>query len=138
MEPAKKVSIIRYIYLYLLTAISIVIIIVAAIGSLNLVLREYVFDVKDWSEFEDYYECTDDTLFYSYDTKGTKVAKDPTLTTEQMKAQKEECNQKTKEKRRLQHINDLKRDLVYYLAMLIVGLPLYIYHWGIIKKEHKK
>lgn len=138
MEKAHKVSIIRYIYLYLITAISIVLIIIAAVQALNLVLREYVFNVKDWNAFEDYYECTDDTLFYTYDTKGVRVQKAPILSEEEKQTAKDECIVKTKEKRELQHNNDLKRDMVTWLSMLIVALPLYIYHWGIIKKEARK
>lgn len=138
MEQTHKVSIIRYIYLYLITAISIVLIIIAAVQAINLVLREYVFQVKDWNAFEDYYECSDDTLFYTYDTKGTRVKKDLNLSEEATKAQKDECIIKTKEKRELQHNNDLKREMITWLSMLIVALPLYIYHWGIIKKEARK
>lgn len=138
MEQNHKVSIIRYIYLYLVTTISIVLIIIAAVWAINLVLKEYVFQVKDWNEFEEYYECSDDTLFYTYDTKGLRVEKAPALSEAEKKTEKEECIKNTKEKRELQHSNDIKRDMVTWLAMLIVALPLYFYHWGIIKKEARK
>lgn len=138
MENEHKVGIIRYIYLYLITAISIILIIFAAVQAINLVLREYVFQIKDWNAFEEYYECTDDTLFYIYDTKGTKIEKTPILSEEEKKTAKDECIVKTQEKRELQHNNDLKRDMVAWLSMLIVALPLYFYHWGIIKKEARK
>lgn len=140
-DKAKKVSIIRYIYLYLVTAITIVMIIVSAVGFIKLALEEYVFDVKGWGELENpknYYECTDDFLFYTYDANGQRVAKDPAKSKEQMEAEKEQCLMDTQQARRLQDENEVKRELVWWLSMLVVALPLYLLHWGIIRKESKK
>mgnify|MGYP003395998591 CR=1 FL=1 len=67
-----------------------------------------------------------------------KVLKDTGKTKEQMKTEKEECIKRVSERNKLQHQNQVKMDLISWIAMLIVALPLYLYHWGLIKKEHKK
>lgn len=141
MEKAQKISVIRYIYLYLVTAITIVLIIISAIGLIKIALNEYVFEVKTWEQLEDpklYYECSEDMLFYSSSPKGERVLKDPTKTRAEMDSEKEECLKNAKERREMQHINQVKTDLVWWLSMLIVALPLYLFHWGVIKRDQKK
>lgn len=114
-----RFKLIRYIYLYLVTAICIVLILVSTIGLINLVLKEYVFDVKDYSEIYVGQNCNMDV---SVNSEPAKL---------------EECKKADLERAEIEADNNLKRDLVNYLAMLIVALPLYFYHWGIIKKENK-
>ena len=139
----KAPGIIRIIYLYLVTAISIVVILISAIGVLNVVLSEYVLKVQPWSAFDNYayYECTDPYSTYyagvitddmlEYDEFGSVIY--PELTDEQIA----DCEADVDERNRLSHLNDVKRDLTWYLSMLLVALPLYLYHWGVIRKEHK-
>ena len=141
MEKVKKVSIIRYIYLYLITAITIIMVIISSVGFIKIVLEKYVFEVKGWGELEDpksYWECSDDTLFYTYDTAGKRVPKDVAKTKEQMEKEKTECQESTKLRREIQDDNELKREIVWWLSMIIVALPLFLLHWGIIRKESKK
>ena len=144
MEPVKKVSIIRIVYLYLVTAISIVLVIIGAIGLLRIVLNEYVFDVKSWSEMElenpkNIYECTDDSLLYTYDpASGKSIKKYPNKSQTEIDAEKAKCLEEAKISRLNQAKNDLKQEIVMWLSMLIIALPLYFVHWGIIKKENKK
>ncbi len=141
MDKVKKVSVIRYIYLYLITAITIVMVIVSSVGFLKIVLEKYVFDVKTWNALTDpktYYECSDDTLFYTYDTAGKRVAKPPVKTPEEMEKERAKCMEDTKARYILQDENELKREIVWWLSMIIVALPLFLLHWGIIRKESKK
>ncbi len=140
MEKSNKFSIIRFIYLYLVTAITIVMIIVSTVGFIRIVLNEYVFDVKSWDAFQSpkLYECSEDTLFYTYNEKGVRVPKDGQLRTDaMMKAEIDECVNTTSEMRKAQHINEVKTEVVMWLSMIIVALPLYLYHWGVIKRENK-
>lgn len=141
-EPkSSKSGIIKYVYLYLVTVITIVMVIISAVGFLKIVLEEYVFDVKGYNELMDpktYYECSDDTLFYTYDAAGKRVPKVVGKSKEEMEAEKLKCQTETQERYILQDNNELKREIVWYLAMLIVAFPLYLIHWGIIRKEGKK
>ena len=141
MEKSKKISTIRYIYLYLVAAITIVLMIISAIGFVRIVLNEYVFSVKTWEQLEDpknYYECGDEALFYVYNEKGVRVLKDSSKTKEEMKQEREECLKKAGERREIQHENQIKTDLVWWLSMLIVALPLFLFHWRLIHKDYKR
>lgn len=120
-------------YLYLMTAITIVITLVSTIGMINLALNEYVFDVKGYNEiYRDYYQCGEDG-------SGMKLAPDALSQQKELTPEEvTECKKKIDEQRELEHQNDVKRDFVTWISMLIVALPLYFYHWGIIKKENKE
>jgi hypothetical protein len=128
----------RYIYLYLVTVITIILLIISSIGFIDLFLRNYVLNVKDYAELEDPYECADDALFYNYGPNGEKLPKKAVMTDTEKTQTKDECMVKAMEKRHLQAVNQMKRDIAWDLAMLLVSLPLYLYHWGIIKKDSKK
>jgi len=134
---AKKGSfpLIRNIYLYLICAISMVIIIISAIGLIRIVLQNYVFDVKDYMYLETPYECNDDVLYYQNSADGlTRVVK-PGLTEEVKMQMKQKCTASYDLKYKEQSKNNIKRELVDYIAMLIVAIPLFFFHWRIVRKE---
>ncbi|MFA5948324.1 MAG: hypothetical protein WC806_05170 [Candidatus Gracilibacteria bacterium] len=136
--PSPKFKIIRYIYIYLVTAICIVITLISAIGFVKIVLDEYVFGVKEYDAFDKAYECQDDTLFYIYDTKGIKQEKYPNISATDKETKRAVCEKEQKDIKQLRHINNIKMNLSSNLAMLLIAFPLYLYHWGVIKKENKK
>ncbi|MBU1151889.1 hypothetical protein KJ632_03640 [Patescibacteria group bacterium] len=129
-----KRKLIRHIYLYLVTAITIVLILISTIGFINLFLRKYVLDVKPYDEFTKPYECEEQNLLYRYDG-NVQQKKNPNLSKVQEEELIAQCEADEEINRELRNKNDLKRDIAQYLAMLLVALPLYFYHWGIIKKE---
>jgi hypothetical protein len=150
-QKSDKVRILRYVYLYLITAISIILIIISAIGFINLILKNYVLGVKDWNELQSpaLYECSDGTLFpiaVAPDQQGMTPAKiaapvsaaTSILTEEQKAAKKSECIAQATERNHLQAVNTTKQDIANNLAMLLVALPLYLYHWSLIRKEGNK
>ncbi|MBI4235050.1 hypothetical protein HY604_01995 [Candidatus Peregrinibacteria bacterium] len=134
----KNPGIIRSIYLYGVSIISIVVMLISTIGLVQLVLNEYVFDVKGWEEMDEFWECNEDTLLMKWDDKAQKnVDKEPNLTQAEKDQKIKECEEEAKLKRENQHKNDVKRDLVQWISMFIVALPLYIFHWTLIKRDHK-
>lgn len=137
MGTIKKIGLIRAIYLYLVTAISIVLVLISTIGLIRLALNEYVFDVKGFEEIDGYWECGETGL--SREITKPLIVGEATVAEEIFtEEEKAKCIAEADERRELQHINDLKRDLVNWLSMFIVAVPLYLYHWGVIKKEGKK
>ncbi|MFH1534031.1 MAG: hypothetical protein ABID64_03805 [Nitrospirota bacterium] len=137
---AKKTSMIRKVYLYLVTAITIIVLLIGFIGLINLLLKEYVLDVKGYQETERYWECEEPVDMYMKEEMAMSdpvavpvVTEEVGMTDEEM----DECIAETREQREMQRMNDLKRDLAQYLAMILVALPLYLYHWGVIKKENE-
>lgn len=113
---------IKFIYLYLVTAITVVMILVSAVGLLNIVIREYVLDVESWEQINGFWECDP----ASVDTALSKG-----------KETKEECEARVSERGEKQATNDVKRELATYIAMFVVAFPLYLYHWGLIKRKEK-
>lgn len=137
-KPKSATKIIRTLYLYMVTGISIVMILISATMAANLILTEYVFKVLDYELIDGPYECQDDTLFYRYDEKGIKIALEPTLTTEQKQLKKDDCMAKAEVRIEKRHKNDIKRELAEMLGVFLVALPFYLFHWGVIKKDHSK
>jgi len=119
-KKSKAVEIIRAIYLYLVSAITIVMIIIASVSLINLVFKEYVFDVQSYQEINTRFQCenkpNDFRPAQSY----------------------EDCVQEAKENAAIQHKNDIKRDLAWSFSMLLVAIPLFLYHWSVIKRDARK
>lgn len=97
---------IRLVYLYLFAAIGLITIIVGTVRMVDLGLKTFVF--KDVDKFEVYLSKLPD---------GQSE-----LTVEEMQARQE---RETKRNR--------QRQLVEALSMLIVGIPVYLYHWKTIQ-----
>lgn len=97
---------IRLVYLYLFAAIGLITIIVGSVRMVDLGLKTFVF--KDTDKFEIYPSKLPDGQ--------------PELTVEEMQARQE---RETKRNR--------QRQLVEALSMLMVGVPVYLYHWKTIQ-----
>lgn len=97
---------IRLVYLYLFAAIGLITIIVGTVRMVDLGLKTFVF--KDTDKFEVYSSKLPDGQ--------------PELTVEEMQARQE---RETKRNR--------QRQLVEALSMLMVGVPVYLYHWKTIQ-----
>lgn len=102
---------IRLVYLYLFAAIGLVTIIVGTVRMVDLGLKVFVF--KDSDKYE------------IYPTKLSDGQLE--LSSQELQARQE------RETRR-----NRQRDLVGALSMLVVGLPVYLYHWKTIQNETKK
>lgn len=126
MKGTKSPStILKLVYLYILSFVGIVITVVASIGMLNLVLKNYVFQVNDYGYYYSPEVCRT--------PKGVDNAAVPATP-----AEVEKCEQDQKERSRLESQNQIKRDLSSQIAGLVVGLPLWLYHWKRIRKEKEE
>lgn len=101
---------IRLLYLYLFSFVGLLITVIGSIQLIDLGLKTYVFNVSEYT----YYPET-------YKSDGTLVTSQEELI---KRNEKEQQDQK-------------KRQLSNSLAMIFVGIPLYLYHWSTIKKEAK-
>lgn len=103
----------RLLYLYLFSFVGLLITVIGAIQLVDLSLKKYVFKVSQ----------------YSYAIPGPIVdgAGKVTQTVEEQI-----------EQQRIEAENTEKRSLSGSLAMILIGTPLYLYHWSTIKKEAKK
>ena len=94
----------RLIYLYLFLFVGLPITVIGSIQITDLVLKKYVFRVADDTIYPDFPEPVND---------GGKIA-----------ISREEMQRRNKEEQK----NQQKRQLSNSLAMILVGVPLYLYH----------
>lgn len=106
---------IRKIYLYLFALIGLVISTIGAVQLVNLGLKTFIFRDAD--------------MQYAYPMEKRIAPIDATSTV--VMPSQEEIDAFNEKQRRSQR----QRETANALAMLIIGLPLYAYHWRVIKKE---
>lgn len=116
-------STIRNIYLYVVSAISLFMIVFSVVSMVNLGLRTWVFTKADSMS----YARPSIDQYCTYGEKGEK-----TCPSEEERAKREASDMKLQEDQR---IADRQRDLVQNISFIIVALPLFIYHWRIIRAD---
>lgn len=106
----------RFIYLYLFSAIGLVIIVIGLIRGFDLGIKTFIF--KDADTYQ--------TFYPNYPNEDKK------LSSEETNIQKVEF-----EKNRVIDMErNRQRELSSIIAMIIIGTPLYLYHWKLIQKEN--
>lgn len=115
-------NIIRTVYLYTFSAVGLIIFLVGAIGLVNVGLKTYVFPLEHYEEWY-YNNCSE--LKYRVDLE-TYV--EPT------EEEEEECE----EERAIADSDSRKRDLAIGVADIIVGTPIWFYHWTVIQRRRRK
>ena len=100
----------RLTYLYLVSFIALIICVIASVQLIDLGLKAFVF--KDADKFE-YYSAPLKDEQSQYDAEQAK------LTSEREQSRSRQ------------------RTASNAIAMIIIGLPLYVYHWKVIQKESR-
>ncbi len=111
-----KYPLIRRIYLYLFAFIGLVLITIGCVRLVGLGLKTYVFKEAD--------------VYYNYPL--SKPVPAPGEETSTARGSSEEEIKVFEEKQRT---SNRQREAAESIAMIIVGLPLYFYHWRVIKKD---
>lgn len=101
----------RLLYLYLFSFVGLLIVVTGGIQMVNLGLKTFIF--KDVDKYE---------IYPTYPEKEGVPVED--VTEMQARQERESTRQK-------------QREFSNSLAMISVGLPLYLYHWKTIQKEAK-
>lgn len=128
----------RKIYLYLFSLVGLTLIIIGAVGMINLGLQLTFFRKALEFRYGAYQPP------YPYFLEGVnlkEVTEKIELTEEQKKSLiqwQTEFENYRKTAKSLGYTPYIYDSFTRNLAMLIVGIPVYLYHWGIIKKEHKE
>lgn len=115
----KKESIIRKIYLYSFSLLGLVLVVIGAVRLVTLGLKVYIFTKAD--------------INYIYPAPKVVPAEDGKVR-EVAEPSQEEISKYNEE----QAASQRQRDAAESLAMLIVGVPLYVYHWNVTKRERVK
>ena len=113
-----KYHLIRKIYLYTFSLVGLVLVVIGGVRLVGLGLKTFVFTKAD--------------VYYEYPM--VRPVKVPVL-----EGKTEEFQQPNKEEveayQRDQRTANRQREAAESLAMIIVGLPLYLYHWRMVKKD---
>lgn len=136
MPLADKIKMIRNSYLYLVALAGVVIVMIGGIILINTGLKYFILGVENLST--DYswrvQGCYDPT-YMPAPVKEGGVAYDKPV--EKTAEETQKCVEKMTESAKLTGKVEAKKDLSLSLAMLIVGLPVWFYHWRTIQKDHK-
>ncbi len=107
-----KHPLIRRIYLYLFTALGLILVTIGTVRIIGLGLKVFIFTKAD--------------LYYEYPMKPAgENAEAPSR-------EELELYQKN------QRDSNRQRDAAESIAMLLVGAPLYLYHWRVVQKDKGK
>lgn len=106
---------IRKIYLYLFSLVGLVLMVMGGVRLVNLGLKAFIF--------------TEAEMYYRYPAPKPIVEGD-----EQRQVPTEE---EIEEYRKKERASSRQRDAAESLAFIIVGTPLYLYHWKTLKKERE-
>jgi|SRR3989344_83524 len=117
-----KYLLIRKIYLYLFSLIGLVLITIGAVRLVGLGLKAYIFTKAD--------------NIYSY--PGPKVAPVETGAETRKDVYSQPSQAELDEYQKNQTSSQRQREAAESLAMIIIGLPLYLYHWNVIKKDKEE
>jgi hypothetical protein len=138
-----KYPLIRTIYLYLFALIGLVMVTIGAAKIIDIGLKTYIFTKADVKTTTPYYSAprmVDDVK------KVEKMIENKDklqLTNEQVKSLNQwitdyEKWKKEQETETVDYITrNRHREVSEALSLMLVGLPLYIYHWGVIKRDIK-
>ena len=113
-----NMTLIRKIYLYLFSLIGLVLVVIGCVQLVNLGLKAYIFTAAD--QYYNYPVAAPVSLIGK--SASSTVPAEPTDA--QMQAYQDE---QTKSQR--------EQTAASALAMIIVGVPLYLYHWRVIKRD---
>ncbi|MBI5147832.1 MAG: hypothetical protein HZA37_01625 [Parcubacteria group bacterium] len=116
-----KYPIIRKIYLYLFALVGLSLVTIGGVRLVGLGLKTYVFTKAD--------------IYYEYPT--TRPTMLPMLDGKEIEA-KQPTKEEVEEYQNKQQTANRQREAAEALAFIIVGLPLYLYHWSVIKKDKKE
>lgn len=115
-----KYPLIRKIYLYSFSLVGLILITIGTVRLITLGLKAYIFTKAD--------------DFYEYPIARPVIAPDGTKKEDIAQPSKEELEKYQKN----QQTSNRQREAAESLAMIIVGLPLYAYHWRKINKDKEE
>lgn len=125
----------RKVYLYIFSMLGLVLIVIGAVGLINLGLQLTLFR----SSLENRYSYTPPEPYF---LKNVELSEEKVELTEEQKIvlkqwEMDYKNWQENQKKR-GYLPYVSESLSRNIALLIVGLPLYMYHWNLIKKDEQK
>jgi hypothetical protein len=126
-------SILKLIYLYIFSTIGLVLLVIGSVGLINLGLKSYVFTAAD----RDFYSAQPPVPYKL--ERVEEVSEATELTAEEQEAvrrwlQDYENWDQSKETQNFQKSQN-HRQAAQNIALILIGLPLYLYHWRLTRRH---
>ena len=115
---------VRTLYLYTFSTLGLVLLVIGAVMLVNVCLKTYIFPVETYREYY-YSDCDYDYGKYDYNL-------------DEYVEYTEEEEAACEEEERVADSDARKRDLALGTSLVIVGVPLWIYHWMVIQRRRKE
>ncbi len=134
----RKDSLIRTIYLYLFACLGLVLLAIGGVRFVDMGLKAFIFTRAD--EEQNLYRIQPPSPAYPF-AKMEEAQDDEELTEEERAAIRqwlEEYKAWQEGTSKVDYVAARRhRDASLNLSLILIGLPLYLYHWIIIKRETK-
>lgn len=127
--PTKR-PLIRLIYLYLVALIGLVVFLMGGVGIVNTGLKAAL-------GVNDSYFTSPNEMCRAQFTVATSA---PTVTAklpDENSTDFKQCLVNQEQQQNDQQKNDRKRNIAEALAQIILGAPIWLYHWSVIQRDHK-
>ncbi len=129
----QKTKTVRTIYLYTVALLSLLFLAIGIGNLINTTLKAYAFPEAEKRDYDICYQS------YYYPSEIDKIKKTP-LTTEEQQAEIDNIiseyntwkNQNTGDSC---YKAERQKRMVDALTMILISFPLYVFHWGLIRKE---
>lgn len=122
---------IRNVYLYLVSLVGMVLVLIGGIMLINTGIDYWILGPENVSSDFRWrvQECSNEKWIASpNDKEGRSV--------ERTDKEIEKCVTNTKKLAKEAGIVEIKQDISWSVAMLIVALPVWLYHWRTVQKDH--
>lgn len=133
---------VRHIYLYAVSLVSLVVFIIGSVTLVNTVMRRYVFGLETSYYRSPAQECTyiKDPDYYG-GRVPTPVMEEGNAATELSEEEKQqqydECVSRIEMEISQQSKHDLADSISWSFAMMLVSIPLYLFHSRLLHREKK-
>ncbi len=119
-----KSSVIKTVYFYLVSLISLFMIVFATVDIVNIGLTTWVFTKAD-------------SLNYYTPPCSVSVPPAPGADPSVIAVERKNCEENIKQQEE-QRVAQKQRDAVRDLSFVVIGVPLFVYHWSTIRRESKE
>lgn len=130
-----KIPWVRIVYLYLMTAIGLIVFIIGSVTGINTALKAFVFKQADMN-----YKSAPSDIYLAKSVNQVDAIKTCDKLTAEDRVNIESWLKDYKTWQETQKNQDpvrstREREASTAIAMILVGFPIYLIHWRIIKKE---
>jgi len=138
VENKKHYPLIRTIYLYLFALVGLALLISGAVRFVDMGLKVFVFTKADQDVKMNYERPVSPPISIEKVEQASEGAELSETELAQIKSWLESYNQWQEESEEVDFLTSRRqRDAATNTSMILVGLPLYLYHWLIIRRETK-